>query len=352
MLVIVVLTSLTATTASGASLQLSVLASTGLSTAHTTLPDPQNPPGSDTYTDTVTASNGSFNSVTYDWRLDSGSLPSGIKLQQDGTDTATLTGIPTKAGAYSFTLKAIGRDSGYRQLDVGYRFYTITVDKIVTTITWNPTDSTVDFGTRLTDDAGTGVAASASPPAAGRVLIATVADSYGNNISTAGRLSYSPSSNAVPVVPLACTLPKCDPSTFPCATTGGELPLYITYRPNNAAIYAGDIDQECLPVNQAATEFVTGSGSAQSRFGRITFSVQLQITGNNDYVINKGQLLFGLQVHNTATVSSQRARRGYRERQVQGIRRRWLLRRLSQRHDVGHWLAPQQLRRRGHLRRG
>ena len=69
---------------------------------------------------------------TYTWALDSGTLPTGISLDTGATDlSSALTGTPTVAGTYKFTVSCTNDVSAA----VDYYTYIMTVDDNVIQIT-------------------------------------------------------------------------------------------------------------------------------------------------------------------------------------------------------------------------
>ncbi len=59
------------------------------------------------YSSTLTVSGGT---AAYKWTISKGKLPTGLKLTYSGT-TATISGTPTKAGTFSFTVKVTDKNS-------------------------------------------------------------------------------------------------------------------------------------------------------------------------------------------------------------------------------------------------
>jgi hypothetical protein len=98
---------------------------------------------------TATATGGAAGPFTF--AVAAGALSPGLSLASDGT----LSGTPTAAGSFSFTVQATDSDA-----DTGSRSYTLTIDKATPVLTWaSPAD--IVYGTAL---GGTQLDATANVP--------------------------------------------------------------------------------------------------------------------------------------------------------------------------------------------
>jgi len=77
------------------------------------------------------------------WQISSGSLPPGISKTSSGS-TCTMSGIPTTAGTFNFTLKA-WENSGNSGGSISKAF-SIAVAAVIPVITANPASSTINSG--------------------------------------------------------------------------------------------------------------------------------------------------------------------------------------------------------------
>jgi hypothetical protein len=100
------------------------------------------------YSESLTATGGSG---SYTFKVTSGALPGGLTLNPDGT----LTGTPTAAGEFTFTIQATDSD-GF----TGNQSYTLTINKATPALTW-PAPADISYGTALS---GTQFDATANVP--------------------------------------------------------------------------------------------------------------------------------------------------------------------------------------------
>lgn len=83
--------------------------------------------------------------ATITWSIESGSLPPGIELNQDGT----ITGTPTAYGTYNVTIKA---DSGE---ETATKVYSINVARAIYTVTFDPMGGSTYITTKQVAAGGT-----------------------------------------------------------------------------------------------------------------------------------------------------------------------------------------------------
>ena len=71
---------------------------------------------------------GLYSTATVDFYISSGSLPPGLKMEDNPPYTALLKGIPTKSGVYPFEVTAIARSrTTYAEIDTATANFTITI---------------------------------------------------------------------------------------------------------------------------------------------------------------------------------------------------------------------------------
>ena len=118
------------------------------------------------YSQALTATGGS---KPYAWSISAGTLPTGLTLLSGSQPNATLSGTPTVAGVYTFTVQAVATSGG-----TGTTAYTVTITQIVlsasqiTTIwnrgvpdyannwdTWNSLSGATANGWSITGNSGT-----------------------------------------------------------------------------------------------------------------------------------------------------------------------------------------------------
>ena len=109
------------------------------------------------YSSTITATAGS---ATTTFTVASGSLPPGLTLPAEpGSGTDVITGTPTKAGVYDFTIQAVTSPSGGKTVTLAYEI-TVTVqgapDQLVCTSASN--GGFLESGVCVLPDAVTGLA--------------------------------------------------------------------------------------------------------------------------------------------------------------------------------------------------
>src|SRR6516162_906560 len=101
----------------------------------TTLP---NGVKNDSYYGVVTATGGCS---PYTWQVSSGSLPKGVTMTtSSSTKSATISGTPTKAATYSFTITATG--CGGHAAQVSYTVVIQASAEHVVDLNWKPSVST------------------------------------------------------------------------------------------------------------------------------------------------------------------------------------------------------------------
>jgi len=88
----------------------------------------------DSYSAVVTASGGC---TPYKWKVSSGTLPTGVTMKaSSSTTSATLSGTPSKAATYSFTLSATG--CGGHVATASYKVVVQSTADHTVDLSWNP----------------------------------------------------------------------------------------------------------------------------------------------------------------------------------------------------------------------
>jgi len=92
----------------------------------------------DAYTGIITAAGGC---TPYIWKVTSGALPGGIKMNKSSdTTSVTLSGTPSKAATYSFTVSATG--CGGHATQASYKVVIQATADHVVDLNWSPSSTT------------------------------------------------------------------------------------------------------------------------------------------------------------------------------------------------------------------
>ena len=88
------------------------------------------------YSTAVTAGGGCS---PYKWKLTSGSLPTGVTMKSSTTKSVTLSGSPTKAATYSFSISATG--CGGKSASASYKIVVQNGANHIVNLSWNASTS-------------------------------------------------------------------------------------------------------------------------------------------------------------------------------------------------------------------
>ncbi len=153
------------------------------------------------------------------WRLSSGSLPPGLKL-----DAGVISGTPTAVGTYTFTVQVLdSRGRGDRQALSIQIFRGLRVTSVSAHQSGNPGDTIVKGGQSITVNA---TVLNDAPISASNVTVAATATAAGTAAATCGPASPLPSlaGNASQVFSVSCGPAAGDGTlTFAARASGGYL---------------------------------------------------------------------------------------------------------------------------------
>lgn len=243
------------------------------------------------YSATITAQNGV---QPYSWFVASGQLPPGLTLSPTGTPSTTLSGTPTTAGAYTFTVRV--KDSGNNWDD---QQFTVNISSNLAITTTSPLPSgnegesysTIIEGTggsgaytwSVSDGlppgltlAGTGTPSttlSGTPTAFGTFTFTiTLTDAFGNTAVKDFTLYIAPSSLDIVTTQLnPNTVAICTPYTADITATGGTPPY-------TWGVVAGMLPPG-LAINPSGTPSTTISG-IPTQNGNYGFTVRVTDSKN------------------------------------------------------------------------
>ena len=223
------------------------------------------PPGAvvgTAYTDTLTATGGT---TPYTWSVNAGSLPPGITL----TSAGVLTGTPTAAGSYTFSVNVVDANNGIATTSitlvvaatlslsfpappagtVGTAYTdTLTATGGTTPYTWSVSAGTLPAG--ITLNASTGVLAGTPTVAGTSSFTIKVTDASSQTATEAASITIAAG-------PLTITVPSSAalPSVSPGGTTSAQLGTVTVndFRGMATASWTATV---------TATTFVTGGATA------------------------------------------------------------------------------------------
>ncbi|WFR78412.1 putative Ig domain-containing protein [Janthinobacterium rivuli] len=240
------------------------------------------------YSQAITASGGT---AAYSYAVTAGSVPAGLSLAANGT----LSGTPTNAGAYSFTVTATDSSGGAGPY-TGARAYSGTVAPGAPTA--GAVSATVAYGSSanpITLNLGGGAATSVAVASAASHGTAT---SNGTSITytpTAGyggpdSFTYTASNGVGTSAPATVTITvggptiTITPSTVPAATVGTAYSENVTAA-NGAAPYTYAISAGALPAGlslNTSTGLLSGTPTAAGTFN-FTVRAEDSSTGSGPY---------------------------------------------------------------------
>ncbi|MBW3497589.1 putative Ig domain-containing protein [Janthinobacterium sp. NKUCC08_JDC] len=270
---------------SGARAYSLTVASPTLGVAPSTLPVPT---VGVVYSQGITASGGT---AAYSYAVTAGSVPAGLTLAANGT----LSGTPTTAGAYSFTVTATDSSGGAGPY-TGARAYSGTVAAGAPTA--GAVSATVAYGSSanpITLNLGGGAATSVAVASAashgtatsnGTSITYTPTPGYGGPDS----FSYTASNGIGTSAPATVTITvggptiTITPSTVPAATVGTAYSENVTAA-NGAAPYIYAISAGALPAGvslNTATGLLSGTPTAAGTFN-FTVRAEDSSTGSGPY---------------------------------------------------------------------
>ena len=266
----------------------------------TTLP---NPTVATAYSQNVTASGGT---AAYTFAITAGSLPSGLSM----SSTGAITGTPTAAGAFNFTITATDSSTGTGPY-TGSRAYTITV--AAPTLTLTPASGATINGTAGVAVSGSFTAANGTAPYTYAVTAGALPP--GVSLSSTGTLSGSPTaagnfnftvtatdsstgtsapftvsgSYTLAIVAPTITL---SPSTLPVPAVGNAYSQTITASEGHPTSFTYALTSGVLPTGlslDGSTGVLSGTPTAAGPFNfTITATDSGGFTGSQPYAVSVG----------------------------------------------------------------
>ena len=266
----------------------------------TTLP---NPTVATAYSQNVTASGGT---AAYTFAITAGSLPSGLSM----SSTGAITGTPTAAGAFNFTITATDSSTGTGPY-TGSRAYTITV--AAPTLTLTPASGATINGTAGVAVSGSFTAANGTAPYTYAVTAGALPP--GVSLSSTGTLSGSPTaagnfnftvtatdsstgtsapftvsgSYTLAIVAPTITL---SPSTLPVPAVGNAYSQTITASEGHPTSFTYALTSGVLPTGlslDGSTGVLSGTPTAAGPFNfTITATDTGGFTGSQAYAVSVG----------------------------------------------------------------
>jgi uncharacterized protein YhjY with autotransporter beta-barrel domain len=266
----------------------------------TTLP---NPTAATAYSQNVTASGGT---AAYTFAITAGSLPSGLSMSSAGA----ITGTPTAAGAFNFTITATDSSTGTGPY-TGSRAYTLTVG--APTLTLTPASGATINGTAglpvsATFSAGNGTApytyavtAGALPPGVTLASTGTLSGSptaAGNFNFTVTATDSSTGTSAPFTVSGSYTLAivaptiTLSPTTLPVPAVGSAYSQTITASEGHLMTFTYNVTSGLLPTGlnlDVNTGVLSGTPTAAGPFNfTITATDSGGFTGSQAYSLSVG----------------------------------------------------------------
>ncbi|MED5594682.1 putative Ig domain-containing protein [Janthinobacterium sp. P210006] len=242
------------------------------------------------YSQSLAASGGT---ATYSYTITGGSVPTGLSLAADGT----LSGTPTAAGAFNFTVTATDSSTGTGAPYTGSRAYSVTVAAGAPVA--GDVSATVAFGS-----GPTAIPLNLSGGAATLVAVASAA-SHGTATASGTSITYTPtagyggpdtftytatngigtSTAATVTITVSPPTVTITPATVPAATVGAAYSHSVTAA-NGFAPYGYAISSGTLPAGltlNASTGLLSGTPTAGGNFN-FTVRATDSSTGTGPYV--------------------------------------------------------------------
>ncbi|WP_161781491.1 putative Ig domain-containing protein [Janthinobacterium lividum] len=248
------------------------------------------------YSQTIAASGGTG---TYTYARTAGSLPAGLTLASNGT----LSGTPTAAGAYSFTVTATDSSTGAGPYS-GARAYSGTVaagaptaGAVSATVAYGSSANPITLnlgGGAATSVAVASAASNGTASASGTSITYTPTAGYGGPDSFTYTASNGIGTSTPATVTITVTGPTITlaPSTVPAATVGTAYSQSVTAA-NGGAPYTYAISAGALPAGlslNTATGLLSGTPTAGGVFN-FTVRATDSSTGSGPYSGARGYSL-------------------------------------------------------------
>ncbi|WP_402719006.1 putative Ig domain-containing protein [Janthinobacterium rivuli] len=270
---------------SGARAYSLTVASPTLGVAPSTLPVPT---VGVAYSQGITASGGT---AAYSYAVTAGSVPAGLTLAANGT----LSGTPTTAGAYSFTVTATDSSGGAGPY-TGARVYSGTVAagapvaaNVSATVAYGSSANPITLnlsGGAATSVAVASAASHGTATSSGTSITYTPTAGYGGPDSFSYTASNGVGTSAPATVTITVSGPTITitPSTVPAATVGTAYSENVTAA-NGAAPYTYAISAGALPAGvslNTSTGLLSGTPTAAGTFN-FTVRAEDSSTGSGPY---------------------------------------------------------------------
>ncbi|STQ98598.1 putative Ig domain-containing protein [Janthinobacterium lividum] len=240
------------------------------------------------YSQGITAANGT---ATYTYAITGGSLPTGLSLAANGT----LSGTPTAAGPYNFTVTATDSSSGSGPY-TGSRAYSVTVaagapvaGAVSATVAYGSSANPITLnlsGGAATSVAVASAASHGTATASGTSITYTPTAGYGGPDSFTYTASNGVGTSAPATVTITVGGPTITiaPSTVPAAAVGSAYSQSVTAA-NGGAPYTYAISAGALPAGltlNASTGVLSGTPTAGGVFN-FTVRATDSSTGSGPY---------------------------------------------------------------------
>ncbi|UQV47555.1 putative Ig domain-containing protein [Janthinobacterium lividum] len=255
------------------------------------------------YSQNITAGGGT---ATYSYAITGGSVPTGLSLAPDGT----LSGTPTAAGPYNFTVTATDSSTGSGPY-TGSRAYSVTVaagapvaNNVSATVAYGSSANPISLN--LSGGAATSVAVASgalhgTATASGTSISYTPTAGYGGSDSFTYTATNGLGTSAPATVTMTVSAPSITiaPSTVPAATAGTAYSQNVTAA-NGMAPYTYTITAGALPAGMSLSSGGVLSGMPTAG-GTFNFTVRAtdSSAGSGPY---SGARAYALTV-NAATLS-------------------------------------------------
>ncbi|SDG93590.1 putative Ig domain-containing protein [Janthinobacterium sp. YR213] len=240
------------------------------------------------YSQGITAANGT---ATYTYAITGGSLPTGLSLAANGT----LSGTPTAAGPYNFTVSATDSSGGSGPY-TGSRAYSVTVaagapvaGAVSATVAYGSSANPITLnlsGGAATSVAVASAASHGTATASGTSITYTPTAGYGGPDSFTYTASNGIGTSAPATVTITVAGPTITiaPSTVPAASVGAAYSQNVTAA-NGFAPYGYAISAGALPAGltlNASTGVLSGTPTAGGSFN-FTVRATDSSTGSGPY---------------------------------------------------------------------